>query len=552
MKKIYNLFVLTACLGFFFTACKKFDDLETYQNGKAVTLKASSDQVAPPASDSDNVVLTLDWTDPQYATDKANYKFVIEIAEKGKEFANASQTVVLGAYKKEFTGRELNNILSGFGYLYDEPHDMEVRVVSSYKNNNERYFSNVLGINMTAYKGPSTSIDATTMNIIGDAAKGWDTDVPMNLIGVKKFAVVTEMQYGKEFKIRRDAGSWDFNWGMADDATFEFGKPISLKLGGANFKIPDGGVSGLFQILVDIDNSTLIITPLAGTMNIIGDAGVDWNTDIPMAHDGNGTFTIVTDLQDKEMKFRETAGSWDVNWGLSDGEVFEVGKTFQIKRDGGNIKIPAAGRYKVVLNLGLNSATITESSFPETLFLVGGGVPAGWDPANSAPFVKLEDGKFRIYTPITANGEFKFLQTQSWDGDWGDNKTQPGVLEQNDEQNCKVVDEGFYRIDCDFIAGTWTALRQEWGIIGSSTPNGWNDETPMVKSGDYSWTYTGALTQGEIKFRANHDWGFNFGDNNADGSLEADGANIAIPEDANYEVVMTLSPGGYTYTVTKL
>ena len=64
---------------------------------------------------------------------------------------------------------------------------MDVRVISSYKNNNERYFSNILGINMTAYKGPTTSIDATTMNIIGDAAKGWDVDVPMNLIGVKKF-----------------------------------------------------------------------------------------------------------------------------------------------------------------------------------------------------------------------------------------------------------------------------------------------------------------------------------------------------------------------------
>ena len=58
MKKIYNLFILTACLGFFFTACKKFDDLDTYGNGKAVTVKSSADVVAPPASDSDNIVLT--------------------------------------------------------------------------------------------------------------------------------------------------------------------------------------------------------------------------------------------------------------------------------------------------------------------------------------------------------------------------------------------------------------------------------------------------------------------------------------------------------------
>lgn len=552
MKKIYNLFILTACLGFFFTACKKFDDLDTYGNGKAVTVKASADVVAPPASDSDNIVLTLDWTDPQYATDKANYKFIIEIAEKGTEFANASQSVIVGAFKKEFTGRELNNILSGFGYLYDEPHDMDVRVISSYKNNNERYFSNILGINMTAYKGPTTSIDATTMNIIGDAAKGWDVDVPMNLIGVKKFSVVTELLYSKEFKVRRDAGSWDINWGLADGETFEFGKVMKLKLGGANIKLPDGGTSGLFQILVDVDNNTLTVYEVAGTMNIIGDAGIDWNTDIPLTDNGNGVFSIVTNLQDKEMKFRAVPGSWDVNWGLADGETFEIGKAFQLKRDGANIKMPAAGKYKVVVNLSTNSATITESNFPENLFLVGGGVPAGWDPGNSAPFSKLEDGKFRIYSPVSANGEFKFLQTQSWEGDWGDNKTQTGVLEQNDEQNCKLTDEGFYRIECDFISGTWTALRQEWGVIGSATSGGWNDETPMVKSGDYSWTFTGALSAGEFKFRANHDWGFNFGDNGADGILEDGGANIAVAEDGNYEIVLTLAPTGYTYTVKKL
>ncbi len=552
MKKIYNLFVLTACLGFVFTACKKFDDLDSYGNGKAVTMTASSQNVAPPASDSDNVVLTLNWTDPQYATDKSNYKFVIEIAEKGKNFANASQSVVVAKYKKEFTGRELNNILGGFGFLYDEPHDMEVRVASSYYNNNERYYSNVMDITMTAYKGPSTSIDATTMNVIGDAAQGWDVDVPMNLIGTKKFAVVTELQWGKEFKIRRDAGNWDINWGIADDETFGFGTPMGIRLNGPNFKLPDGSGSDLFLIIADVDNGTLTINKLNGTMNIIGEAGIDWNTDIPMTHLGNGVFSVVTNLSAKEMKFREVPGSWDVNWGIAAGESLELGTAFSLQQDGPNINIPADGRYKVVVDLGKNSATISASNFPDNLYLVGGGVPAGWDPGNSAPFTKLEDGKFRIYSPISQDGEFKFLQAKSWDGDWGDNKNAPGILEQNDEQNCKITDEGFYRIDCDFIAGTWTTLRQEWGIIGSATSEGWNDDTPMVKSGDYSWKYTGHLSAGEIKFRANHDWGFNFGDNGADGTLEGDGANIAIAEEGNYEVEMILAPEGYTYTVKKL
>ncbi len=550
MKKIFNLFILTLCLGIFFTACKKFDDIDKFGDGKAVTLTSSSNDVAPAPSDSDNVVLTLNWTNPEYATDEANYKFVIEIAEKGKAFANASQTTVIGVFKKDFTARELNTMLAGFGYFYDEPHDMEVRVVSSYKNNNEQYFSNVVDVKMTAYKGPATSIDATTMQVIGEAAQGWDVDVPLNLIGTKRFSGVVELNYGQEFKLRRDAGSWDINWGLADGVVFELGVPMALKLGGSNFKMVDGTGRGEFLIMVDIDNNTMTVVNVATTMNIIGDGALGWDIDAPMNSDGHGNFSLITNLLgDKEIKFRMTPGSWDVNWGIADGEVFELGKAFQLKRDGGNIKIPADGKYRVEVNLGTNTAKITESKFPEQLFLVGGGVPAGWTPANSAPFTKKSDGVFEIYTPITANGEFKFLQVQDWAGDWGDDGM--GGVIQEGESNAKITDEGFYRITVDFTTGKWTALKMDWGIIGSATPGGWDDETAMVKSGDYSWTYTGDLVAGEFKFRANHNWDYNFGDSGADTVLDAGGDNIPLAASGNYTIVMTLAPGAYTYTVTK-
>ena len=330
--------------------------------------------------------------------------------------------------------------------------------MSSYKNNNERYFSNIADITMTAYKGPSTSIDATTMNVIGEAAMGWDVDVALNLIGTKRFANVIELNDGQEFKVRRDAGSWDINWGIADGVTFELGVPMAMKLGGGNFKTPDGSGRSSYQIIVDVDANTMTVTSISPTMNIIGEAGVSWDVDVPMDHDGNGNYSLITNLLgDKEMKFRAVAGSWDVNYGIADGETFELGKAFQIKRDGGNLKIPADGKYRVEINLATNSAKITESKFPEQLFLVGGGVPAGWTPPNSAPFMKKSDGIFEIYTPITANGEFKFLEIQDWPGDWGDDGA--GGVIQEGESNAKVIDEGFYRIIVDFTTGKWTALK---------------------------------------------------------------------------------------------
>lgn len=535
-----------------FTNCNKYDQLDVYGKGKPVVLTTSASDVAPPASDSDNVVLKLNWTSPDYATDKANYKFIIEIAEAGSNFANPSQTTVLNVDSYEFTGRALNMILAGFGYHFDEPHDMEIRVISSYANNNERYISNIVPAKMTAYKGPSTVIEATTMFVIGDAAQGWDTDVPLNLIGVRKFAGVVELAYGKEFKLRRDAGKWDVNWGLADTVTFQFDKPLVMKTGGANIKMPDGTGTDLFQIIMDIDANTVTVAKVASTMNIIGDAASGWDTDVPMNNDGNGKFSLITNLLGtKEMKFRSVPGSWDVNWGLAAGAAVELGKPFSIDRNGPNIVIPADGKYKVAIDLGTLTATITASNFPDNLYLVGGGTPAGWDPASSFAFNKLADGVFEVYSPMTQDGEFKFLEVKDWAGDWGDSKVTPGTLEQNDEQNCKVTDEGFYKVNCDFTTGKWTALKTSWGVIGSATPTGWDSDTDMAKSSDFGWTVTMDLVVGEIKFRANDGWDINFGDNGSDGSLEAGGANIAIAEAGNYTITMELAPTGYTYTVTK-
>lgn len=126
------------------------------------------------------------------------------------------------------------------------------------------------------------------MNIIGEAALGWDTDVPLNFIGNKKFTGVVELNYGQEFKLRRDAGSWDINWGIADGVAFELGVPMALKLGGANFKTLDGTGRAAYLIEVDINNNTMTVYNVATTMNIIGDGALGWDMDVPMNNDGNG------------------------------------------------------------------------------------------------------------------------------------------------------------------------------------------------------------------------------------------------------------------------
>jgi hypothetical protein len=52
-----------------------------------------------------------------------------------------------------------------------------------------------------------------------------------------------------------------------------------------------------------------------------------------------------------------------------------------------------------------------------------------------------------------------------------------------------------------------------------------------------------------MKFRLNDDWGVNLGDNGADGSLEAGGANIVIPAAGTYNI--TLDTVNNTYSLVQ-
>ncbi len=88
----------------------------------------------------------------------------------------------------------------------------------------------------------------------------------------------------------------------------------------------------------------------------------------------------------------------------------------------------------------------------------------------------------------------------------------------------------------------------DWGIVGSSVPNGWTGpDVEMHDLGGNRYAVYVQLTAGEIKFRYNEDWGQNYGDNGADGTLEPGGANIAIPADGTYYVEMDL--GNLTYVI---
>ncbi|NOY48389.1 MAG: RagB/SusD family nutrient uptake outer membrane protein [Chlorobi bacterium] len=88
----------------------------------------------------------------------------------------------------------------------------------------------------------------------------------------------------------------------------------------------------------------------------------------------------------------------------------------------------------------------------------------------------------------------------------------------------------------------------DWGLVGDATINGWNGpDMEMYQTGTNQYALYADLTAGLIKFRFNEDWGQNFGDTGADGSLEPGGDNIAIASDGAYFITLDLD--NLTYAV---
>ncbi|MEL4457047.1 RagB/SusD family nutrient uptake outer membrane protein, partial [Lutimonas vermicola] len=106
-------------------------------------------------------------------------------------------------------------------------------------------------------------------------------------------------------------------------------------------------------------------------------------------------------------------------------------------------------------------------------------------------------------------------------------------------------------VDLDAL-NTGIGSTSKWGLVGSSTTNGWDGpDMVMYKSSADQYGIYAQLVAGEFKFRFDWEesgWNVNLGDNNGDGNLQDGGSNISIPADGAYYIA--LNKASNTYTVT--
>lgn len=187
-----------------------------------------------------------------------------------------------------------------------------------------------------------------------------------------------------------------------------------------------------------------------------------------------------------------------------------------------------------------------EASYP------GSGL-ANWSPDKSPQVISTiaSPNYLEGYVYMAnANNEWKFATQANWDGpNYGDGGN--GTLDANGGNMSSPA--GYYKLNANTDDMTFTAVATEWGVIGDASPLGWGDETALTYNpASTTWRGVMHLTAASMKFRANHNWDYNYGSDAADGNLSAGGANIPVDVESDYSITLDLShPNAYTYSANR-
>lgn len=196
-----------------------------------------------------------------------------------------------------------------------------------------------------------------------------------------------------------------------------------------------------------------------------------------------------------------------------------------------------------------NFYTLKVTPYQPKWSIIGNATPGGWGGDTFMTY-NAAAGTYSISLGLLA-GEFKFRLDGSWNTNYGDDGNNLSL--ESGGANIPIAADGNYTIVANFTTHTYTItpIVNAWGVIGDSTPTGWGSDTLMdFNSVTNKYSIIMKMTVGSFKFRLNHDWGTNYGDDGNNLSLDNGGANISITTAGTYYITADFT--GLTYTITQL
>jgi hypothetical protein len=565
MKRIWILGAVVALAGFTVSCEDNFESTPEFKpSDAAFSITTSTQSIAVTAADSLDEVIMFTWPDPQYTLGLDNSKFTVKVGANGSNFSSFQTKEFNGVLTGSLTGKEVNGMALKFGGLPGTPIVLDVMAIASQSNNNEPKNSNVVQVTVTPYGDLTAAASVSEVELepgsAGDEALELEWSTAFNgFNGVKTY----QLQY--------DAGASDFASPVSVDVTsfnysfthFQLNK-LALENGVApgqsgivDFRVKATNELGtvLYSNVVEVEITTYIAFNAIG---IIGDAspgGWDTDTDMyrPDATKPTEWTAIVYLVGGKAAKFRAD-DAWTDNWGAA---TFPTGTGTQ---NGANIPVSTSGYYEVDMNVATGAYSFELLTTPVYNFVSLIGAQSSWgadivdltkDPVNSQVWTGT--------VHLTA-GELKFRANHDWGTNWGitsgtTNTNLSGIGSLNGG-NMVISEEGDYFVYINTAtkeyffgkADRGTAFA-DVGVIGNATPGGWDNDTNLIKnpSNPYKWSGFMTLVAGESKFRANNDWGVNWGGNTfPNGVATQNGPNI--PSTAGtYYITFNSATGEYTF-----
>ncbi|MBK7098012.1 MAG: SusE domain-containing protein [Sphingobacteriales bacterium] len=608
MKNFIKYISLALAAVAVFGSCqKKADPLPFYGSGKDVTLQVSSTSVKPAPSDANKPVLNLSWSDPGFATDTSNYKYVLEFAASGSNFANPVAYTVMTQRAYSLIGNDINNILAGLGVPVNGSKDLDVRMKASYANNNDMKISNVLKVTATAYGVPITLTPSSTNAIVLDVknatnkAVGFSwTESPYgtNVISYALQIAVSGTNFANPQTIKYD-GALNSGSGLTVNELNNLAIAAGVS-GGSSKNLDFRVVSSIgtsysnfmvYSNIVTINVTTF--TPVPPALYIVGDATPGgWDNPVPVPSQqfsrlDDVSYGIIINLTaGKSYLLLPVNGDWSHKYGGASATGGQLLADDAVP--GSNTPSPAtSGTYKIVVNFQTGTYTVTPvtTTIPDNLFIVGDATEGGWSnpvPVPSQQFTRVDAVTFGLITKLNAGGSYLLLpENGSWSQKYAvvNSSANPSgdvfgyysdaAPSQYNTNFAAPSTTGMYQILVNFATGKYTVtpytgvipVPQNLFIVGDATPGGWDNPVPVPSQRFTRLNLTRfqlklALNPGKsyLLLPVNGDWSHKYGGASAmSGDILVDNAvpesNTPSPDAAGtYLIDVNFATGKYTLT----
>lgn len=359
---------------------------------------------------------------------------------------------------------------------------------------------------------------------------------------------------------------------------------------------PDGdaittpAAAGLYHVVVDRTSNTIVVVPVT-YWEIIGPASAGgWGsgTQIPLkeASAESTVFELTGEIlgthsSDQAYKYRYNS-NWDIAFDdITDFNVFtNLGFTNDAFLIGGeNLALDEPGTYTINLTFSAGNPEITltktgdadaptfdPANFP--FGIIGAATETGWDDDTDLTYYDFASTWAGVFY-LTAE-QFKFRTDADWTVELnpGNVNLTSSTVAGNDDNNFFTETEGLYFVRISAVEGEeGTKWNMEIdivnpGLIGAAVENGWdgpdNDIPAVTTSGtDLSWKveqFEFAADAWKIRLSDGWEISFGFPDVTVTGAnadlLSDDSGNFSLSTAGNYDVTLSTSDNGATWTVT--